>query len=82
MLEKSKLIGILIPIVILGYFTSLNFNRAIIEDEKVDISTLSNFNEITTEHIHLDLNVNFEIESLHGAVTLNMRAIKPNVQKV
>ena len=41
-----------------------------------DLSTLSNIDEITTNHIHLNLTVNFEKQLIEGSALLNFTTIK------
>ena len=47
-----------------------------------DPATLSNINEIQTNHIQLDLKVDFEQKILDGSVTLNLTTLTNDVSKV
>jgi aminopeptidase N len=47
-----------------------------------DPSTLSNINEVQTNHIELNLRVDFEHKILDGSVTLSIITITDNINKV
>jgi len=47
-----------------------------------DPTSLSNLDEVKTNHIHLDLAVSFEKKTLSGSAELEIEAIADNVTKV
>ncbi|OMH80109.1 Leukotriene A-4 hydrolase-like protein, partial [Zancudomyces culisetae] len=49
---------------------------------KIDPNTLSNLEQVTTERLHLDLEVDFENKLLKGSVTLCHVVLQDNVDKV
>ena len=47
-----------------------------------DPTSLSNLDEVKTNHIHLDLEVDFVAQTLAGSAELDVEAIADNVTKV
>ncbi len=46
-----------------------------------DLHTLSNYNEVASKHIDLDLAVNFDTKTVSGKVTHTIEHINPNAEK-
>ncbi|ORY07969.1 leukotriene A-4 hydrol [Basidiobolus meristosporus CBS 931.73] len=49
---------------------------------KIDPNTLANIEEVTTEHLHLDLKVDFEKQRLVGSVLLTLKTLAEQVHEV
>ena len=52
------------------------------DDEIIDNSTYANVDQVVTEHLHLDLTLDFNRKIAHGSVTLTMRALIDNLERV
>jgi leukotriene-A4 hydrolase len=48
----------------------------------IDLSTQANIDEIKTTHVHLNWNVDFENQNLHGNVMLDLQTLVDNVDNV
>ncbi|KAI9486963.1 MAG: peptidase family M1-domain-containing protein [Benjaminiella poitrasii] len=53
-----------------------------IPSSTVDLSTQANLDQIKTTHIHLNWNVDFEKQNLHGNVVLDLVTLIDNVDKI
>lgn len=48
----------------------------------IDPSSLSNLNEVSTKHIHMDWKIDFDQKKIGGSVLLDIITLVPNVSQV
>jgi aminopeptidase N len=76
MFRVSSLILLLFPITLLYLY------QMCVSSATIDLSTQANIDEIKTTHVHLNWNVDFENQNLHGNVVLDLQTLVDNVDKV
>jgi leukotriene-A4 hydrolase len=69
---------------LLNYYpiTTRNDRRLYMDDEIIDNSTNANMDEVTTKHLHLDLNLDFDKKIANGSVTLTMNSLVDNLESI
>ncbi|KAI8073423.1 peptidase family M1-domain-containing protein [Gilbertella persicaria] len=69
---------------ILFFFPStiLYLYKMCIPSSTIDLSTQANIDQIKTSHIHLNWNVDFDNQNIHGNVVLDLVTLVDNVEKV
>lgn len=69
--------------VLLFFFSALlYFYQMCIPAATIDLSTQANIDQVKTTHLHLNWNVDFENQNLHGNVVLDLVTLVDNVDKV
>lgn len=58
------------------------FVKMCVSPATVDLSTQANIEQVKTSHIHLNWNVDFEKQLIHGNVVLDLVSLVDNLEKV
>lgn len=70
------------PLLLVFPLTLLYLYQMCVSSATIDLSTQANIDQVKTTHVHLNWNVDFENQNLHGNVMLDLQTLVDNVDKV
>lgn len=62
--------------------TLLYLYRMCIPSATIDLSTQANIDQVKTNHVHLNWNVDFDTQLIYGNAVLDMESLVDNLDKV